>query len=389
MNQSTKRALFSILTVIFLLAGCAPAPAPATQDPRELQQLIEQSVAKALNTQNAQATEPQAQIAAQATLTPTASPFVLTPQPTESILTATAPFDPNAPTVQSISPNTGFTTVRTTVTITGTNFIVGKGTIRFYFGDKEAKEVICKSTTECTAITPSGVEGDVTVKAVLAGDGPAEDSMSDTFTFTVLDPDAPVINSIAPPEGPTRGGIVVTINGMNFIRGRGEGATKFFFGEYQATDVICEIDIECKVRVPQGQEGIVLVTAQNGDIKSQHIPGNELDGFKYNGIPKYGCGVLTTTPKNLSVFRGKETFVIKWIFKNTGENTWPAGLDVKFSSGVNMSGRTAIEIPVMMKPNDTYAIKIDAVAPSNPGTYYMSWIVEGMGCDAYVAITVE
>ena len=45
--------------------------------------------------------------------------------------------------------------------------------------------------------------------------------------------------------------------------------------------------------------------------------------------------------------------------------------------------------PVLLKPNDTYLIKLDAVAPDNPGTYYMTWIVEGMGCNAYVAIVVE
>jgi len=411
MNQSTKRILFSTMTVIFLLTSCAPAPV-ATQDPALVRQvvdqaltaaaqnvqakdkqLIEESVASTVAAQNAQATEGQAQIDAQVTIIPTASPFVLTPQVTESIQTTTTPFDPNAPTVEAISPNSGFTTGGTTVTITGTNFMVGRDLTQFYFGTKEATNVNCKSTTECTAITPFSVGGNVTVKAVLAGNGSQGNDNSDTFTFIVLDPNAPLIDVIAPSEGPTQGGVVVTITGQNFIQGRGTGATQFYFGDKPGTDVICETPIKCTVKIPPGQEGIVLVRADNGGIQSQHTPGNERDGFKYNGTPDYGCGVTTLAPdpdpKTFSNFSRGEGFVIKWIFMNTGKFAWPAGLDVKYSGGVKMSTVTSVEIPKIIKPNETYAIKINAVAPSDPGTYYMTWSVEGMGCNAYVAIFVE
>jgi Ig-like domain-containing protein len=92
MNQTTKRILFSVMAVIFLLAACAPAPA-ATQDPALVQQLIEQSVALTVAAQNAQTLEAQAlipaatntplptqtEVAPPAPALPTATPFVIVP----------------------------------------------------------------------------------------------------------------------------------------------------------------------------------------------------------------------------------------------------------------------------------------------------------------------
>jgi len=90
MNQSTKRILFSIIVVIFLLTACAPAASAPTQDPALVQQLIEQSVALTVAAQNAQTLEAQALIPAAtntplptqteaAPAIPTATPFVIVP----------------------------------------------------------------------------------------------------------------------------------------------------------------------------------------------------------------------------------------------------------------------------------------------------------------------
>jgi hypothetical protein len=200
-----------------------------------------------------------------------------------------------------------------------------------------------------------------------------------------------MIEIVKSSEGPIRGGTEVTITGKNFLVGKQgiNAITRFFFGENEATNVNCDFTIRCKMKTPPGLEGIVVVQAQNGDIKSQHTPGNDYDGFKYNGVPQFGCGVYTITPKNLTLFHSNEEFVIRWVIKNTGVNTWPAGLNVHFSAGTDMGATSSEEIPVLLKPNATYELKIHATAPANPGTYYMTWVVEGMGCDAYVAIVVE
>jgi hypothetical protein len=208
----------------------------------------------------------------------------------------------------------------------------------------------------------------------------------------VLDANAPVIKNIKPQEGTIRGGAKVIVTGEHFVPGKqgvDASVTKFFFGSNEAKNVVCTSDLQCTMTSPGGVEGVVIVEAKNGNSESQHIPGNDFDGFKYNGIPTYGCGVFTVTPKNLTVFKPEESFTIKWIVKNTGLRTWPAGLDVKYSAGVDMGDVNRVEIPVIMKPNDTYTITLDATAPKDPGKYYMTWIVEGQGCQAYLAIVVE
>ena len=90
MNQSTKRVLFSIMAVIFLLTACAPTQAAPTQDPALVQQLIQQSVALTVAAQSAQTSEAAAQLptntplptqteAAVVPALPTATPFVIVP----------------------------------------------------------------------------------------------------------------------------------------------------------------------------------------------------------------------------------------------------------------------------------------------------------------------
>lgn len=97
MNQPTKRVLFFLMAVIFLLTACAPAPA-ATPDPAQVQSQIEQAVVLTVAAQNAQTVEAQAQIVPSNTplptqtseaavavapsetpIIPTATPFVIVP----------------------------------------------------------------------------------------------------------------------------------------------------------------------------------------------------------------------------------------------------------------------------------------------------------------------
>ena len=92
MNQATKRVLFSVMAVIFLLTACAPAAA-ATPDPAQVQSQIEQAVALTVAAQNTQTAEAQALIVPSNTplptqtesapsptpLVPTATPFVIVP----------------------------------------------------------------------------------------------------------------------------------------------------------------------------------------------------------------------------------------------------------------------------------------------------------------------
>lgn len=88
MKQSKKLILFTVLTVIFLFAACAPAQAP-TPDPGEVADLVATSVALTVASQNLDTAE--AEPPATETPLPTATEAVLdTPTPIPPLVTPTA-----------------------------------------------------------------------------------------------------------------------------------------------------------------------------------------------------------------------------------------------------------------------------------------------------------
>jgi alpha-tubulin suppressor-like RCC1 family protein len=73
-----------------------------------------------------------------------------------------------APTVTNVSPNAGSTAGGTSVTITGSGFVLGKTATKFKFDSKGAKSVNCTSTTTCTAVSPAHAAGTVHVTATVS-----------------------------------------------------------------------------------------------------------------------------------------------------------------------------------------------------------------------------
>jgi alpha-tubulin suppressor-like RCC1 family protein len=61
-----------------------------------------------------------------------------------------------APEVEGVSPANGPLAGGNTVTITGTGFVVGTGTVKFKFGKVASKSATCSSSTTCTALVPAG-----------------------------------------------------------------------------------------------------------------------------------------------------------------------------------------------------------------------------------------
>jgi hypothetical protein len=109
-----------------------------------------------------------------------------------------------APTITSISPNSGGTAGGTAVTITGTNLTTTTGVT---FGGVAATAVTVVSATSVTCNTPAGAAGAVDV-VLSTGSG----SVTSTNGFTYGT--APTIITIVPSSGPIAGGSV-TINGAN------------------------------------------------------------------------------------------------------------------------------------------------------------------------------
>ena len=105
--------------------------------------------------------------------------------------------------------------------------------------------------------------------------------------------------------------------------------------------------------------------------------------------PQFSCDVISRRPFDMTEIHHGDKFDIKWTIVNTGTRAWEAGMDVKYYSGPNMTAVTLVEIPVVMKPNDTYQIVLDAVAPATTGRQVMTWTVQGQLCYPYVAIMVK
>ncbi|MBI5822477.1 MAG: hypothetical protein HZB18_00465 [Chloroflexi bacterium] len=104
---------------------------------------------------------------------------------------------------------------------------------------------------------------------------------------------------------------------------------------------------------------------------------------------EYACNAISRKPFDNTEFNKGAKFDIKWTIVNIGTKTWPAGVDVKYYSGSKMATTTRFEIPVQMKPNDTYVMNLDAVAPDKKGFYVMTWAVDGPMCFPYTAINVK
>ena len=128
-----------------------------------------------------------------------------------------------APTVISVSPNTGTTNGGTAVTITGTNFAAG-ATVTL--GGTAATNVVVVNSATITARTPAGSTGAVTVTVTNLGG--QSGSLANGYTYVVI----PTVTSVSPNNGPAVGGTVVTITGTNFAA----GAT-VTFGGAAATNV--------------------------------------------------------------------------------------------------------------------------------------------------------
>jgi hypothetical protein len=102
----------------------------------------------------------------------------------------------------------------------------------------------------------------------------------------------------------------------------------------------------------------------------------------------YSCDTIRRRPIDNTVFRPGDKFDIKWTIVNTGTKTMVAGLDLKYNSGDQMTGRTRVELPEL-EPDEQFAVDFDAVAPEKEGTHIMTFMVEGGLCFPYVAIVVE
>lgn len=158
----------------------------------------------------------------------------------------------DAPTISSVTSNTGPTSGGTAVTVTGTNFQSGVGVT---FGGATATSVNVASNTEITAITPKGNAGPVNV--IVTNSDAQTGILANGFTYE-NSTTTPTITQISPAVGLTTGGTTVTINGANFA----SGAT-VTFGAEAATPVTLSNSDKLVVTTPAEAAGAVDVVVKN------------------------------------------------------------------------------------------------------------------------------
>ena len=171
-----------------------------------------------------------------------------------------------APTVSSISPNTGTHGGRTPVTITGTGFLAG-ATVKL--GGTAATGVTVVNSTSITATTPAHAAGAVSV--VVTNTDAQTGTLTNGYTYTASNP-APTVSSITPNSGTANGGTAVTITGTGFLA----GAT-VKLGGTAATGVTVVSSTSITATTPAHAAGAVSVVVTNTDAQT----GTLTNGYTY------------------------------------------------------------------------------------------------------------
>jgi hypothetical protein len=152
-----------------------------------------------------------------------------------------------APSVSSLSPDTGPVGGGTEVTITGANF-TDATQVTF---DGTPTGFWVNSDTSITAISPAAESADTVYVRVTSVGGRSATSASARFSYTVSNP---TVTGISPNAGPVGGGTSVTITGAGFT-----DATEVDFGGI-ATGFLLNSDTSITAVSPAASAGTVDVT---------------------------------------------------------------------------------------------------------------------------------
>lgn len=153
----------------------------------------------------------------------------------------------NAPTVTSVSANNGATDGGITVTVIGTNFVVGGTQVKFASDDATSESV--SSSTTMTCVVPAHAAGAVNVSATTTG---GTGTLTNGFTYYGV----PTVASCSPSTG---GPGSVVIAGTNFVA----GATVTFGGD-SATNVVVNSNLSITCTAPAHADGAVDVVVTTG-----------------------------------------------------------------------------------------------------------------------------
>ncbi len=187
-----------------------------------------------------------------------------------------------APTVTSVSPNTGAVGGGTGITITGANFLTGAAVS---VGGTAATGITVVNSTTITATTPAHSAGGASV-VVTNTDGQSG-TLSNGYTYA--NAPTPTVTAVAPNSGPVSGGTAVTITGANFLA----GAT-VTFGGTPATNVTVASSTSITATTPAAAAGAVNVVVTNSGGQSGALN----NGYTYTATaaPDFSITAATLAP---------------------------------------------------------------------------------------------
>ena len=157
-----------------------------------------------------------------------------------------------APAVTEVEPNHGPASGGNSVKIKGTD-LGGAGKVEFGAVEIASGAFLSESATEIEVEAPAGTAGETVVVVVCTTGGCSSSTPAPANEYS-YDFEPPTVTNVAPDEGPTSGGQVVTISGEHLT-----GAEKVEFDTDEAT-ILSDTATEIEVETPSHAAGTVDVT---------------------------------------------------------------------------------------------------------------------------------
>ena len=235
---------------------------------------------------------------------------------------------PDPVTISGISPASGTTAGRTTVTISG-SYLANATSVDF---DNTPATVLSDSATSITVLTPPGAAGPTFV--TVTADGQVA-LAPEVYTYFV--PPPPTITSVSPARGPTAGRTIVTITGTNL-----ESVGSVSFGSGGAP-VFTDPDSggELVVVTPAGAAGPAPVTVST-------VGGTTIDSGGFTYVPPVPDPYTPVTPVRICDTRPG----------NPSGLTGPAAQ----CDGSSGSGETLVGSTVSVDVAGSFGVPADATA---------------------------
>ena len=104
----------------------------------------------------------------------------------------------------------------------------------------------------------------------------------------------------------------------------------------------------------------------------------------------YGCAVTGKVPYDNTIIQPNTDFDVRFYLTNVGTKPWGAGADLLYGGGANMLIANArYELPQVSPGEQVGPYIFEARTPQKPGTYVMTFKVQGGFCYPYVRIIVK